>query len=346
MKRATLVLAVVGLVVLGGIGLVIAWPRAPLDATLLGAPAAPARLVCHGYVDCRHGPLVLLPTRAGRVVQLFVREGQTVSKDAPLLQLDDRLVKRYEEEAALAVQAARLKVVQAQNGQKQYQAKHAQAVAALQLAEDRQRAAEHFLSVKQDLYKDGVGNPGLLQLARDQVNDAKSLVTVEQNKLAELNAVDPKLDLKLAQLQVERSEAQLRRAGEEREELLLKAPAAATILRLAVQEGDLVGPTAPRPALLLAPVGEWVVRGEVSQEFADRVRAGLPVQVEDEGSSALLATGQVAEVADSFLPRRQMSAEATAINTGLVLECVITLAQGHAPLRFGQRVRVRFLAER
>lgn len=345
MKRTLLGAGLIGLVLLAGLGMIAAWPHAPLDSAVTAPLTSPARLVCYGYVDSRHGPLLLQPLRAGRVVQVFINEGQTVRKDTPLLQLDDTLVKLYEEEAELAVRAAQVQLTQAQDGRKQYQARQAQAKAALQLAQNKLQAAENYLTVEQDLQKDGFSNKSRLDLARDQVNETRDLVTVGQHKLAEVNAIDPDLATRLAQVQLERSQAQLRRAVREREEMVLKAPVAGTVLRLYAQEGDLAGPTAPKPAACLVPVGAWIVRCEVAQEFADRVRDGLAVQVEDEASGAVLAGGSVAQVANSFLPRRQLSLEPTSNNTGLILEVMIALDEEHAPLRLGQRVRVRVLAE-
>ncbi len=208
------------------------------------------------------------------------------------------------------------------------------------------RAAEHYLATEQDLQHDGFSNHGRLDLRRDQVNLARDMVTIEQNKLAELDAIDPNVEVKLAQLQLERSQAQLQRAAREREEMVLKAPVGGTVLRLYAQEGDLAGPTAPKPAVCLVPVGDWIVRSEVAQEFADRLREGLPVQVEDEASGAVLARGKIAQVADCFLPRRQLSLEPTNTNTGVVVEAVVALDERHAALRLGQRVRVRVLAQR
>jgi multidrug resistance efflux pump len=156
--------------------------------------------------------------------------------------------------------------------------------------------------------------------------------------------VDPELDIRLAQLQLERGQVQLSQAHQEVEEHVLKAPTDGTVLRVQAQEGDLVGPTSPRSAVWLLPAGGWVVRAEVAQEFAGRVREGLDVQVEDEASAGLLAKGRIAEVSDWFLPRRQFNALPTGVNTGLTLECVIELSEGHGRLRLGQRVRVRVLA--
>src|SRR5262249_44468011 len=141
-----------------------------------------------------------------------------------------------------------------------------------------------------------------------------------------------------------RSQAQLERARQEREEYLLQAPVNGLVLRVQVKAGDLVGPTSSRPAVWLPPEGASIIRAEVSQELAARVLEGLEVQVEDGASASVLAKGTIAELSDWFLPRRQFSALPTSINTDLTLECVIDLKEGHAPLRLGQRVRVRVLA--
>ena len=120
-------------------------------------------------------------------------------------------------------------------------------------------------------------------MAQDELDVTKELIKVEQHKLTELKAVDPELDVKLAQFQLERGQVQLRQARQDVEEHVLKAPTDGIVLRVQAQEGDLVGPTSPRPAVWLAP-GGWIVRAEVSQEFAGDVREGLEVQVEDEAS--------------------------------------------------------------
>jgi HlyD family secretion protein len=347
MKRKLLLpFLVLGLTALAGLGLVLAWPQAPLDSTLLSPAAPPARLVCYGHVDCRHGLLLLQPARSGRVTRVFVKARQTVHKDMLLVQLDDRLVKLQEEQAELAVQAAQVQLAKARSGVRQYEARQAQAKAALSAARAKCVAAHHYLAAHEDLFRNGFGNKDEVEAVRARLDEARASVTVAQNKLAELEAVDPKLEVKLAQLQLERTQAQRQQARQERAEYALKAPADGLILRVQVQEGDLVSPTSPRPAVWLAPQGGWIVRAEVAQESAGRVHCGLSVQVEDEASACLLGSGKIAEVSDWFLPRRQLSPQPTAITTGLSLECVIDLEAGHAPLRLGQRVRVRVLAER
>jgi HlyD family secretion protein len=243
------------------------------------------------------------------------------------------------------VRAAEVQLTQAKGGLVRYQARQAEAEAALDAAQIKQHRAELALAEVERLEKLGGANPGHVGVARDELGATRALVRVEQNKLAELWAVDPELDLRLAQLRFDGAEARLRSARLDADEHVLRAPADGRVLRVHVREGDLAGPTAPRPAVWLAPAGGWVVRAEVPQEFADRVREGLAVQVEDETGGTALARGRVASVSDWFLPRRQFDPLPTGVNTGLTLECVVELDGGQDRLRFGQRVRVRVLAE-
>lgn len=335
----------VGLIASTALGLALVWPHTPLDATPTSRQSPPARLVCYGYVDTRYGPLLLQPARAGRVVEVFVKEKQVVSKDTPLVQIDDRLAKLREDEATLAIRAAEVQLARAKNGLIQYQAKQVQAQAAFEVARINLESAKHSLAMAEKMYKDGTANQGHVDLARDHRNQAKAMVQVEENKIAELKAIDPNLDVKLAQLELDRGQVQLQQARQDREEYTIKAPVEGTILRLSAQEGDLVSPTSPRPAIWLAPKDGLIVRAEVSQEFADRAVAGLKVRVEDEANGSLVAEGTIGEVSDWFLPRRQFSASPTSINTGLTLDCVVNLESRHPHLRIGQRVRVRVLAD-
>jgi multidrug resistance efflux pump len=284
--------------------------------------------------------------RAGRVVRMFVHENETVRKDTPLVQLDDHPVKVQEEEAGFAVQAAQLQLARARDGLKQYEARQAQAEAALEAAQSKVLAAQYALTRREELFKKELTNRLETDVGRAQLDEARALVKVEQNRLAELKAVDPEREVRLAQIQLNRSQAQLELARNERAEYRLHAPTDGLVARVETREGDLVGPTSPRPSVWLVPAGAWIVRAEVSQEFAGSVCEGQAAQVEDEASGRLLAKGKIAELSDWFLPRRQLAAQPTSINTGLTLECVIDLEEEHDQLRLGQRVRVRILADR
>jgi multidrug resistance efflux pump len=243
------------------------------------------------------------------------------------------------------VEAAQLQLAKAQDGVKQYQAKRAQADAAVRAARAKSAAIEHSLALEQGFLDRGLSNKNRLDAARAQLDAANFLVEVEQNKIAELQATEPEMEVNLARIQVSRSQSQLERARRERGEYILHAPVSGLVLRVQAQEGDLLGPTSSRPAVWLSPEGAWIVRAEVSQEFAGLVKEGLTVQIEDEANAQLLGDGTITETSDWFLPRRQLNLLPTSVNTGLTMDCVVEIKNGHAQLRLGQHVRVRVLAD-
>lgn len=337
-------------------GLAVGLPRLARVAERAAAgpvetPSAPGEAplaVCYGVVDCRNGPLALLPLRPGRVVEIHVREGQRVTKGTPLLQIDDRLAQSRKEEAELGVRASELILAKAKNGLVQYEAKVAQQKAAIEVVGFKMPLAEAFLLAKEKLFKDGIVNQSEVEAARSQIDELKALERVEKQKMVELKAVDPQLEVDLAQVQLDRSRQTAEQAKLDLDEHVLRAPLDAEVLRVMAQKGDLQSPQAGRPAFLLVPQGPFIVRAEVSQEFAPRIRPEVPVVVEDEASVKPLAKGTIREVGEAFLPRRLMGLEPNRINTGLVLEIIVDLNPGEtekdAPrLRIGQRVRVRVL---
>jgi hypothetical protein len=84
----------------------------------------------------------------------------------------------------------------------------------------------------------------------------------------------------------------------------------------------------------------------VEQEFADRVRAGQSVLVEDEANTGAVWKGRVERVSNWFTQRRSAPQEPLEFNDVRMLECLITLDPGQPPLRIGQRVRVLIGTER
>lgn len=350
MTRKTLyVFVAFGLLVVVVVGLGSGWRLSNERASLSVAAAVkdfpvPTLLVCYGQVDSRQGPLALQPARAGRVTHVLVKENQIVSPGSVLVQIDNRQAQLQLDEAELGVQAAQLQLAKAQDGLKQYRAKTGQMEAALEAARNKVLAAQSFLAAKEKLDKQGFLSDEEADVYRKQLAEAKAFEKVERHKQAELQAVNPDLEVRLAQCQLDRSLLLQKRARLDLEEYELKAPQAGRVLRVQVQEGDLVSPTSGKPALLLVSTGSLIVRAELSQEFAQRMRPGLPVQVEEDPIGKVLGKGSIATVSDWFLPRRQFIPEPTGINTGLSLECTVALDEGHDPLRLGQRVRVRVFA--
>jgi HlyD family secretion protein len=304
-------------------------------------PRLRTTLVWVGFVDLRHGPAGLYPAQPGRVVKVQAREGQEVKQGTPLLALDDAAAQLQVKEAGAALEAARWQLAKAQTLPEQHRARIAQQESALEACDRRIAAAELMYVVKKKLHKNSLLSTEELAAVEKQIEELKALRSVERQKLAELNLIDPQTDLKMAQAEVARLEAKAAQANRAIADCTLQAPADGTVMRILINPGEMLAWPAQQPAIVFAPSGPWIIRAEIEQEFASKVHIGQPVGIEDDTNVEPLGQGTIAEVSNWFLPRRFQSQDPTRINSGRTLECIIALEPGHRTLRIGQRVRVR-----
>ncbi len=188
------------------------------------------------------------------------------------------------------------------------------AYAGLEAANAELRAAQEAHKRKQYLYD-------VKQLSQEELNASAELV----NK---------------ANAAVNAREAELEQAKLGVEECEVKAPAKGTILRVLTTKGEVFGPHSRQPAMIFCPSGPRVIRAEVEQEFANRVKVGQNAVVQDHTGGPGTWTGKVSRVADAFTQKRSSLPEMLQLNEIRTLECVIQLNPDQPPLRIGQRMRV------
>ncbi len=84
----------------------------------------------------------------------------------------------------------------------------------------------------------------------------------------------------------------------------MKAPRPGTVLRILVAPGDVLGGHPGQPAVLFAADGPQVIRATVEQEFASRVKEGVPAMVHDDADPTVSWRGRVGRVAGWYNQRR------------------------------------------
>jgi multidrug resistance efflux pump len=302
-----------------------------------------AGLTWFGYVDLRHGTAELNPLRPGRIAKVLVRENDEVSRGAPLVQLDDEVPRLQAEEAASALKAAQANLARAQRLPAEFLAKTAQQQDAIQAAEHRLEAARQSLDHKRNLQAKSLISSQELAVAESQTKEMEAICRLEKGKLVELKERDPGLDITIAKEETDRLQTKLALAKRELDEYTLKAPQRGTVMQILVREGESLAPSRSQPALLFAPKEPRIIRAEIEQEFASKFKLGTRVRVEDDANVEALGEGVITYLSDWFLPRRHYLQDPTAYNSGRTVECIVTLDPGHAPLRIGQRVRLRLL---
>lgn len=343
-------LLVLGLVLLvGGVGgaswIANHWWASSTSTPTGGADASPADdteegVVCTGYVDLEHGIRTLAPVRPGRVAALLVKEMQHVDSGTPLLRLDDEDARLQLAEAEAALEAAEAQQRQASQLAEQHRARREQQQAALDAAGFRLHATRDTLRYKEEQLKDNLVNAQDVRATRDEVKALEALERAERAKLTELNAVKPEWSVRKAEAEVKLARTRCDRARHQLDECTLKAPAAGTVQRLSVGAGDIVSGNPAQQVVRFRPDETPLVRAEVNQEFADRVKVGQTALIRDDTKAGTSWRGTVQRVAGWYERRRPDTEDPSAFTDVRTVECLISIDPGQPPLRIGQRMRV------
>jgi multidrug resistance efflux pump len=256
-------------------------------------------------------------------------------------------------------------VRQAQGGIKEAEAKLAQAQQALaqfpKLLEQQQQlivAEQAKLKGAKTVYDQAVRAQAKSFATAEQVEAAKALVTSQEaamsaaeTKLEQIKGSKPDALLDEAKANVEYRHGLLDEAQAFLESHTLRARGAGKVLRVLARPGTVFGPNSKQPAFWFQPAGALVIRAEVEQETAHRLKLGLSAVVQDDVQpDAATWKAKVTRIADSYLPKRPTSAAGVdpfVLNEAKVLECILEITTtGKEPtLRLGQKVRVNLGTE-
>ena len=275
-------------------------------AALMGAAVAATEgraplAVARGKIDVEGGLLNLNVAASGQVEQVAVQEGQRVQKGQLLLRLSDEAV----------------------------QADVAVAESELQLAETRQKAkAARLAPLKQTLgrwqaaAREGAADLQKVDEAAQQLRDAQA-----ESDMAAAEALVARR--KLQQLQAQRKRHELR------------APVAATVVRLQAHAGTQLTPETT--ALVLLPQTPLIVRAELNESFAGTVKPGMQADVVvdgDAGEGPGLPAARIMRISPVYGTARLQ--DDTQRGPVRVVECVLQFDQAPTGVRVGQNVRVSF----
>lgn len=314
----------------------------PTQGTPTPQPAPiPESIVSIGFVDAEAGVADLYPLQPGRV-KTVVAEGKHVTKGEVLLQLDDRLAELKVREAQADLDAAKEQLAQAEKLPESHQRKVEQQNAAVKAAQHKREAAKHELQIKENLYKDKTISIHVKEAFAEIVKQLDAAVAAEEGKLKELKLFNPQRDIERAKADVEAKQSRLEQAQYARDECRILAPADGLVLRVLVSPGEVLGPNPRAPALQFCTDGPRVVRAEILQEWASKVQEGQTVSIEDDTYAGGKWEGRIKRLSDWFAHKRRPIIEPFMYNDVRTLECLIEVDNaGAAPLRIGQRVRVR-----
>jgi multidrug resistance efflux pump len=302
-------------------------------------------VVCSGRVDGLSPVASLDPAVPGKVAEVMASEGQAVAKGKPLLRLEDEGLQLRVEETKAAIAAADIEIEAAAIDAKQHSARIESQKLAIAAAKDRVTTAQAILAEKNTAKKFGTVTAGEIIAAEAEIRQLERLVTVENDRLAELTAANPQLRVKAAEAKKTQAQIALKQAEKALRDCVLLAPSAGVVLRVNVSAGESSMPGAV-PAITFRPDGPLVVRAELEQEFIGRVKPGMRVTVTDDTrADSPVWNGHVTRVGAFVSRRRNILLEPGEVNDVRTVECVITLDGSTEGLLVGQRMRVRISKE-
>lgn len=327
---------------------------------IAAAPKATDGLVAKGNVSAEHEPMAfVLPAHlaAGRIVRVFVKNGQTVKAGDALVQFDDWQYQSDLKKAEAAVQVALRQSHLALGKQEQQKVLVEKAKLGVKNAEmTRDKAKEMLDAVRKKLelqLKLGTEGSiakavreepeflkaeGLLEAAENQIKERQFDVT-----LAEKEPLQPAIEA--AQFQSQLAQADVEKAKLAIAQCVLKSEIAGVIERVAAAPGQVMYPQSRTPLFWLIPEGTRYIKAEIVPEFAYKIREkdGAKVVISDDSAPGLTYEGVVEQIGTAFLPK---SGGVDLLNgkPTNVLEVSIRVVDpapaGKPPLRVGQPVRV------
>jgi multidrug resistance efflux pump len=298
-------------------------------------------VVGFGHFDVDSGVLDIYASSPARVTRVCVVEGTAVHKGDPLFEVDNRAARQRLCEAEAHRTLTKARREDARTSASRHESLVAQQEAAVEARVHFLAAARLLRARKQDLASKELIDKSETQIAQEQVLQAEALLRAEREKLRELKLTRPANLVAAAEAEVNAAEARLEQARLNLEECVVRSPRDATVLRVRTAVGQWAGVRPELPALQLCPREERIVRVEIPQQYAGRVRVGDAASVEDDPATGRTWHGTVQRLADWITRRRSRSLEPFEMTDVHTLEALIRIHPEPNGVRIGQRVLVR-----
>ena len=242
----------------------------------------------HRYVEA-FGTVAPSPPRAGEmagaanlaspvpgvVAKILCQSGQTVHAGDPVIQLDDRLARSAETQAAAALAQAQASLAALKATPRPDQLQIAQ------LTVDKNQTAFDFAQKTYERLKRLAVNQGVsgksVEQAAMELAAAKTDLTVSQKQLDLLKNSPTPEELHQEQAKVDQAAAALATAQTQRQMMTIKAPIDATVANVLVNPGESVDTT--KTMVQLIAMDRLIVDVDVPADQLPSKAVGLPAQI-------------------------------------------------------------------
>ncbi len=261
-------------------------PGAPggSKAAAVKAPPSPYAAIAAGKVDVDGGVVEVAARRAGIVEEVYVQEGDVVTKGQILARQED-------EDTLLAVNNARASVNQAQS--------------ALALTQVQIRTAQREYDRLEKLAPTNFVAQQKLDQARDAIDSAKATLEAQQAAVAV-------------------SRSQLAQAEYQQDLTIIRAPMDGKIIRRYANPGAGASTLNVSTMFDLEPAIPHIIRSEIVESSIPDVKIGQEAEITPEADPTKLYTGKVMRIAATFGARKLKSDGGNEASDERVVEVVVS----------------------
>ncbi len=314
-------------------------PQRPQAAE--ASKSSPA-LAAFGRIEGRGETISLGASADGVVKEIYVTDGQKVSKGTLLAAIDCEDVRsEIEMDKAQAEDARQQRVRLLRGHRDEEKLSAAQQTAAAKAVLDQ--AQEHIGRVG-DLQNGEISRDALqqarLDLAVAQANYAKA---VQDEKLIDAGPLPE--EVSRADADVSMAEQSVNVAANKLEKCQVRAPIAGTILKVITKTGEAYSTFLPHPLFTIADESVRRVRAEVDERDINNVKLGQSVIVTADGFPGEKFEGRVIEISHSMRAKSVLSDDPSQKVDRDVLEVLIELQRTKVDLPLGLRVTAQMTGE-
>jgi membrane fusion protein, multidrug efflux system len=280
------------------------------------------------------GRVSVSATVPGRVIEVDVRENQTVTKGQVLFRLDPAPFQAAVDEAAAQLAAARLDV-------EGLRANYAQGQSQLAAAQDRVKFAQRELARQKDLLAEGISSQAQYDQAALNAQQARQAIeTTNQQNAGVLANLAGRPDLPAAQQpNVQRAQAALDRARLNLKYTVVRAMQDGVVTKVTqLQVGNYVN--AAQPVFSLVSQNIWI-EANFKEDQLDHMRLGQPVTIKIDAFPSTRLTGHLTSFSpgtgNSFavLPAENATGNWVKVVQRLPVEITLDRVPADVPLHAG-----------
>jgi HlyD family secretion protein len=219
------------------------------------------------------------PKTSGRILEIRVREGDSVSTGEIIAVLDDEQLRTREEQAQAALQQAQAKVRFARDQVAVLEEQLRQEDANVSQQEAAHSLAQFDKEAYTRLAKSGAVSERQGKLAASTADQQAAAVVGAKRRVAgvQMQILQQRADISSAMASVAQSQAQLAESRENRQDLIVKAPFAGTVATRTAEPGEMI--TAGTPVITLLDLSKVYLRGFIPEGQIGKVKAGQAAHV-------------------------------------------------------------------